>query len=221
MTTTRPRLAWPALLLAALAAAVAACGGGGVGDAQRAANDAERAFLQGMVPHHESAVEMARLASREGEHAEVRELAGRIEEAQAREIETMRSIHERLFDGASLEPDPRAHERLGLGADEAGMGHEDLSGLRRADPFDRAFVDMMVPHHRGAIRMAHVVLEQTDDAELSGLARAIVAHQSREVEQMNAWREAWYGAESPAGGVPRPGEHGGRGGGEHGAGHGG
>lgn len=35
-----------------------------------------------------------------------------------------------------------------------------------------------------------------------GLAQAIVDAQSREIEEMNSWREDWYGSASPAGGVP-------------------
>lgn len=30
----------------------------------------------------------------------------------------------------------------------------DMSALDGAQPFDRAFIDAMVPHHQGAIRMA-------------------------------------------------------------------
>jgi uncharacterized protein (DUF305 family) len=34
------------------------------------------------------------------------------------------------------------------------------------------------------------------------LAESILGAQAREIENMNAWRERWYGAPSPAGGVP-------------------
>jgi uncharacterized protein (DUF305 family) len=60
----------------------------------------------------------------------------------------------------------------------------------------------MIPHHQGAILMAQVVLERGSDGEIQELAEAIIAAQSREIEQMNEWRERWYGARSPAGGVP-------------------
>jgi uncharacterized protein (DUF305 family) len=68
--------------------------------------------------------------------------------------------------------------------------------------FDRRFIDAMIPHHQGAIRMAHVMLADTDDAELEKLGKAIIDAQSEEIEEMNAWRKRWYGAKSPAGGVP-------------------
>ena len=79
--------------------------------------------------------------------------------APEREIARMEAIHERLF-GTKLKPDPGGHERLGLTAAEAGMTHDaqTIKALRTAEPFDRAFVDEMIPHHKGAIKMATVVL---------------------------------------------------------------
>jgi uncharacterized protein (DUF305 family) len=41
-----------------------------------------------------------------------------------------------------------------------------------------------------------------------------VSAQSREIREMNRWRRQWYGAPSPAGGVPEEGEAMGSGG-EH------
>jgi uncharacterized protein (DUF305 family) len=83
------------------------------------------------------------------------------------------------------------------------MAHmEPTAALADAKPFDKAFIDEMVPHHQGAIRMARVVLEETEDDETRSLAEAIVRTQSDEIEQMNDWRGAWYGDVSPAGGAP-------------------
>jgi uncharacterized protein (DUF305 family) len=53
---------------------------------------------------------------------------------------------------------------------------------------------MMIPHHQGAIRMARIELAQGEDEELTELATAIIEAQSHEIEEMNSWRERWYGA---------------------------
>lgn len=83
------------------------------------------------------------------------------------------------------------------------MGHMDSTAeLKQATSFDRAFLDEMVPHHQGAIRMARAVHDETDDDDIRSLAGAIVTSQSNEIEAMNKWRRAWYGAPSPAGAVP-------------------
>jgi uncharacterized protein (DUF305 family) len=94
-----------------------------------------------------------------------------------------------------------AHGGLGLSEDEMGMSM-DMGELENAREFDRTFIDMMIRHHQGAIRMAQAQLQRGEDPELKALARAIVVAQSREIEQMNSWRRSLYGATSPSGGVP-------------------
>ncbi len=96
------------------------------------------------------------------------------------------------------------HGTLGLAEHEMGMS-SDLSSLESAKPFDRAFIDMMVPHHQGAILMARVELEQGSDEKAKALAEQIIEAQTVEIEEMNEWREKWYGEPSPAGGVPTEG----------------
>jgi uncharacterized protein (DUF305 family) len=192
-------LALAAALMAALA--LAACGGDDNGGSGATAKDSEGAFLEAMIPHHESAIEMARLAKRRAGHQQITELADAIIEAQSHEIRQIERIHRRLF-GRKVLPNADAHQGLGLSATEAGMAHDDPAAkLARARPFDRAFIDEMIGHHQGAIRMARVVREQTEDAELRSLANAIVSAQSREIQRMNRWRIAWYGAPSPSGDV--------------------
>jgi uncharacterized protein (DUF305 family) len=182
--------------LAALALGVlAGCGDDGSGDD---AMQTDGAFMAGMTEHHEAAIEMAQIAEDRAEHPEIRRLAGGIIDAQTAEIDHMAQIHEQLFEEPLTEAD---HGTMGMSAHEMGMDM-DMMALEEAQPFDRAFIDAMVAHHQGAIRMARVELEQGSDAQLHDLCNAIIEAQSREIEQMNDWRERWYGAPSPAGGVP-------------------
>jgi uncharacterized protein (DUF305 family) len=61
-------------------------------------------------------------------------------------------------------------------------------------PFDQAFIDAMVPHHREAIEMAKAAdsrgLTQPD---LQKIANDIDSSQQREIDQMLDWREQWFG----------------------------
>ena len=70
----------------------------------------------------------------------------------------------------------------------------DLKQLENAQPFDRAFIDAMIPHHQSAIDAARAAETRAERPETKELAQAIVADQTREIEQMEEWRRAWYGA---------------------------
>jgi uncharacterized protein (DUF305 family) len=180
----------------AVVVGVIALASGGEDEAQ--ASETDGAFLAGMVPHHESAIEMAEMAQMRADHPEIRRLADEIVTAQTNEIDLINDIHERLFG----EPvGGMSHGSLGLSEEMMGMGM-DMSMLETAKPFDRGFIDMMVAHHQGAIRMAQIELAEGDDEETKSLANAIIDAQSREIGEMNEWRTQWYGSPSPAGGVP-------------------
>ena len=204
MPMHRPRALLAAAVLAIATLGATACGQeeapAGATEQQAGARgpQAERAFLRAMVPHHESAIAMARVAQERAETPKMRKFARDIVRTQGRELGELRRLHERLF-GQPLRPDPGAHTRLGLSAEQAGMTHgaADTAALERATPFDRAFVDMMAPHHAGAVRMARAVLPGARDPELPRLATALVRDQSRELAAMDAFRRARYGEGLP------------------------
>ncbi|CAA9490458.1 MAG: hypothetical protein AVDCRST_MAG45-717 [uncultured Solirubrobacterales bacterium] len=188
MRSSKVFMALGALVLAVF---VVACGGGEEADPQQA-------FLQSMVPHHRSAVDMAKVAETEARTEFVKNLASDITRTQTEEIGEMGQIHERLFN-APLKPDMGAHMALGLSAQEAGMNHMDgANTIRGEKPFDRAFVDEMVPHHEGATRMAEAVLAETDDRRLRNLGEGIIAAQKKEIAEMKRFREREYGGAAAA-----------------------
>lgn len=62
-------------------------------------------------------------------------------------------------------------------------------------PFDQAFIDAMVPHHREAIEMAEAAKSRgLTQADLSKIANDIIESQQAEIDQMLAWREQWFGS---------------------------
>lgn len=198
----RNRFRIPIVVAAVFATAlsVAACGSSD----DSSAKDTDGAFVVEMVPHHESAIEMAKLAEAQGEHPQIKELAMNIIDSQGREIQQLSSAYQRLFDESVGEAGD-SHGDLGIDEHMSGMDM-DPGMLDGAEPFDREFIDMMIPHHQGAIRMARVELDRGEDEELMSVAESIIQAQTLEIQQMNAWRKSWYGAPSPAGGVPPVGE---------------
>jgi uncharacterized protein (DUF305 family) len=155
------------------------CGGGNDGD-----ENAETSFLQEMIPHHQGAVTMADIALVRSQRQEIRDLAENIKRDQNREIE---QIH-RMLGQRGVTP-PVDHGGHGAG----GMA-SDIEQLRTAEPFDRAFIDAMIPHHESAIKSAKEVKDRAKDREVIDLADAIIAAQEHEIEQMREWRRQWYGS---------------------------
>jgi uncharacterized protein (DUF305 family) len=184
--------------LALLAAATLATGVVACGDDESTGapgNATDRAFVEAMVPHHRSAVDMAEVARRRTKRAAIKKLAEKIIATQTEEIQRMQTVNEAL-DAAGVDPG-----KLGTAPHEMGMDM-DAAMLKEAKPFDREFIDAMIAHHQGAIRMARVELDKGESPGLRSLAEAIVDAQSMEIDQMNTWRVDWFGSLSPAGGVP-------------------
>ena len=151
-----------------------------------AGNGIDRAFVREMVPHHRSAVEMAALANQYSNRPEVKQLAQAITATQNAEIRQMQSLDRRFADAGVT------RRSLDLSMHQMGM-HMDPAGLRRARPFDRAFLDVMITHHEGAIRMAQVQLARGKNRTVKRMARAIVHAQTTEINQMHQWRIQWFG----------------------------
>ncbi len=144
----------------------------------------DAAFVDAMVPHHEGAVEMAEVALENAEHEEIRSLARDIIDAQRAEIELFGEIREELGGEAMMEMSEEEMEGM--------MGNMDAGELAQQRPFDKAFIDAMIPHHESAIAMANVALQESEDPEILRIAGEIVDAQEREIEQMQDWRAEWY-----------------------------
>lgn len=176
------RMKMLAVLAVASGLGLSACGsshGEGHGGSASSGESVDRAFVAEMIPHHESAIEMAEIAQERGTSPFVKSLADDIIRTQSSEIDTLRTEDAQLAEEGAEKGD------LGVPGHMMGMDG-DTASLRSADPFDQAFLNMMIPHHEGAVTMAEVELDKGSDPELKRLAEQIVAAQEREITQMKA-----------------------------------
>ena len=182
------------LALAALVLAACARGGAATFDQQ---------FIDMMVPHHQGAVEMAKVAQQRAQRPEIKAMAADIIKSQDAEIAQMKDWRRAWF-GSDRTP-PMDKMPMVEGMTSAGHGGHgagttmdmaaDVEALRRAgEPFDRAFIDAMIPHHESAIDAAKAAATRAQKPEIKTLAAEIVAAQEREIAQMKEWRRAWYGS---------------------------
>ena len=143
----------------------------------------DQTFIDGMVPHHLAAVDMAKVAQVKAEHAEIKQMANDIVTSQSKEIDQLKAWRKSWY-GSDIIP-------TGGAAHMGGMD-TDVKQLENAVPFDKAFIDAMLPHHQSAIEMATEAQTKANRDEIKQLAKEIVAAQQREVDQMKTWRAQWY-----------------------------
>jgi uncharacterized protein (DUF305 family) len=147
-------------------------------------NDMDRHFIEAMIPHHEDAVAMAKLALTKAEHEEIRLLAENIIDNQTREINDMRSWYQSWY-GTDV-------PEFNIGGMGMMQDMTDMASLTSAEPFDKEFIEQMIPHHQMAVMMASMLLNRTDQKEMKQLAQNIIKTQTEEMNQMAAWHKEWY-----------------------------
>ncbi|MEU4445268.1 DUF305 domain-containing protein [Actinosynnema sp. NPDC050801] len=145
-------------------------------------NDADIAFAQGMIPHHQGAIEMTGLVQGRTSNARVLDLASRIEKAQDPEIKTMTD----WLNSWGAEVHPTGMPGMDHGSDMSGMSDADVDVLKQAKDaeFDRVFLDMMIEHHQGAIDMSKTELQQGENPDAKKLAQQIIDSQQAEITEM-------------------------------------
>lgn len=73
---------------------------------------------------------------------------------------------------------------------EANMRMHEGMAIEFTGNADVDFARGMIPHHRGAIDMARIVLEHGEDPEIRVLAEEIIAAQESEIAFLQQWLEA-------------------------------
>ncbi|HAT6349385.1 TPA: DUF305 domain-containing protein [Legionella pneumophila] len=77
---------------------------------------------------------------------------------------------------------------------QAAMDHMMMDKLGNKDnQYDKRFIDLMIPHHEAALMMAKNALNNATHPELKAMAQQIINAQEKEIEQLKAWRNEWYG----------------------------
>ena len=153
-------------------------------------NVADVEFAQGMIAHHEQAIEMSEIAldPTVGASAEVVDLATRIRGAQAPEVDTMTGWLTAA--GAPVQMD--TSEGHDMSAMEGMMTADDMDALatKTAAEFDRAWLEMMIVHHEGAIAQSQAVKADGSNADVLALADEIIVAQQAEITEMQSLLES-------------------------------
>lgn len=149
-------------------------------------NDADVMFAQGMIPHHEQAIEMADIAldPTVGAGPEVIDLATRIKAGQDPEIQQMKGWLQAW--GQPMQMDMSdGHDMSGMDGMMTAEEMDSLGTMTGAD-FDRMWMEMMIRHHEGAITMAETTKADGSNPDVATLADAVITAQQGEIAEMQA-----------------------------------
>ena len=154
-----------------------------VADTRYTASDAQ--FMRDMIPHHQQALEMSRLAPDRTNSPELLEIAGKIEAAQGDEIAFMEQWLTSRSESIDQSHAPTGRHTMKGMATEAQMAAlAAASGVE----FDRQFLSLMIAHHEGAIDMVEALMEQPGsayDPTLFEFTTDVSNDQSKEIELMH------------------------------------
>ncbi|GAA3166213.1 DUF305 domain-containing protein [Blastococcus jejuensis] len=153
------------------------------GDAEGSFDDTDVAFARDMIPHHQQAIQMARLADGQAEDPRVLDLAGRIEAAQQPEIDTLSGwLQDWDADTGHMDDDGMG----GMGGMGGMMSEQDMHALMNATgaEFDRLFLEQMITHHKGAVQMAEAEIADGQNPDAIALAESIRDSQTAEIAEM-------------------------------------
>lgn len=137
-------------------------------------------FMQGMIAHHAQAIHMSRMAESRNANPRILRLARKIDQSQVAEI---RIMQEWLLHYGQFAPDTSSWRTMTM----AGMLTD--AQLRELDAatgtaFDRAFLELMIQHHEGALEMVRDLFAAPragQEVDVNVFANDVVAVQTAEI----------------------------------------
>ena len=197
-----------------------------LGIAPRSAHAApfDQAFIDAMVPHHQSALMMAQMAVKKAPHREVKNMARMMIRDQQREINQLKSWRKAWYGSAEVPMDMMKGAMKTDGMNHDSMPHGSMSNMKMSGDkmrmmsgsmmglpmkmemnmgklmrlngraFEKMFLAMMVPHHASAISMAQEALDTSGRPQIRMISHQIIDAQAKEIGAMRDLHRRWYGS---------------------------
>jgi uncharacterized protein (DUF305 family) len=158
-------------------------------NAMKMTGDFDLDFANMMIPHHQSAIDMAQEYVPKAKDDKIKTMAQNIIDAQKKEIEELKTMV------ANHKPSgAKAHSGAGHAAGEHNELMETMNkmmakmkGMKMSGDADKDFVMMMIPHHESAVTMAEDEISHGKNYELKKLSQKIIADQNKEIKEFNDW----------------------------------
>ena len=145
--------------------------------------EADVHFMQGMIAHHAQAIYMARMAAAHGANPRLLKFAGKINQSQQAEIRLMQDW---LVANKQAAPDTSSWRHMSM---PGMLTPEQLATLdaSHGPEFDKQFLNLMIQHHEGALKMVADLLatpQAAQDVDVSVFANDVTTVQTAEIGTM-------------------------------------
>jgi uncharacterized protein (DUF305 family) len=140
-------------------------------------------FMQGMIAHHAQAIHMSRMAESHKANPRVVRLAIKIDQSQVAEI---RQMQDWLRNNGQFAPDTSSWRTMSM---PGMLTAAQLDTLDKATgvEFERAFLELMIMHHEGALKMVDDLFAKPragQEVDVNVFANEVVSVQTAEIGVM-------------------------------------
>ena len=137
-------------------------------------------FMQGMIAHHAQAIVMAHIAEKNSTNQQLLKLSRKIDQSQIPEIMIMQDWLRRH---GQFAPDTSSWHDMRM---DGMLSDEELKAMSEAKgaDFDRLFLDGMIKHHAGAIKMVEDLFKSPgagQEVDANVFANDVVTAQTAEI----------------------------------------
>lgn len=142
-----------------------------------------------MIGHHQAAVDMAQVQIDSGTDDKLKSMAKKIIEEQKAEISELQNFLSTHQNPVKNYDPSKKEEGFAKLMDENMSMMMNMPKMESETTTDQQFVDMMIPHHQGAVSMAEGFVQYGKDSELISMAKKMIADQNREIKDFQNWKE--------------------------------
>ena len=177
--------------------------------------DFDLIFLDAMIPHLQATIDMAAIVRDRSQRPEVVDFASAVISGQQPQVDAMTAWRAEWYPDApeltwlqlvdamnmKLSESPGVGGVAGIEAMDPGHRSVDLAALCGSGDVDLAYIDAVIAHNGSSIILARAAVDRSTHREVRETGGSIVITQQYEIDQLLAWRTAWYA------GTPIPDEH--------------
>ena len=140
-------------------------------------------FLYEMIPHHQAAVSMSENVLKYSDNEQVNKIAATIIREQLEGIKKMEALRDKI----KVSPEVNVQAEASYLKAYNNIYKTMIAAMQDAKPtgnIDKDFLEEMIPHHVGAIKMAENILKYTQNSELKTIVENIITTQQKQATEM-------------------------------------